>query len=42
MAGELSNSGVGPALANAVFDAAGVRLFAFPITAERIHEELSA
>jgi CO/xanthine dehydrogenase Mo-binding subunit len=41
MAGELSNSGVAPALANAIYDAAGVRLTAFPITSERIFAELS-
>ena len=40
MAGELSNSGVGPAIANAVANAAGVRLTAFPITAERIYSAL--
>ena len=41
MAGELSNSGVAPALANAIYDAVGVRLTAFPITAERIHEAMT-
>ena len=41
MAGELSNSGVAPAIANAVYDAVGVRLFAFPITSERIFEALA-
>jgi CO/xanthine dehydrogenase Mo-binding subunit len=42
MAGELSNSGVAPALANAIYDALGVRLTAFPITAERIHAALTS
>jgi CO/xanthine dehydrogenase Mo-binding subunit len=40
MAGELSNSGVAPALANAVANAAGVRLSEFPITAERVYAAL--
>ena len=40
MAGELSNSGVAPAIANAVFDAVGVRLDRFPITAERVYNAL--
>jgi CO/xanthine dehydrogenase Mo-binding subunit len=40
MAGELSNTGVAPAIANAVFDAAGVRLDRFPITAERVYDAL--
>jgi CO/xanthine dehydrogenase Mo-binding subunit len=42
MAGELSNSGVAPALINAIYDAAGVRLNEFPITAERIYHALKA
>ena len=42
MAGELSNSGVAPALMNAIHSAAGVRLAEFPITAERVFEALSA
>jgi CO/xanthine dehydrogenase Mo-binding subunit len=41
MAGELSNSGVAPGIANAIYDAVGVRLFAFPITSERIYEALA-
>jgi CO/xanthine dehydrogenase Mo-binding subunit len=41
MAGELSNTGVAPALANAVARAAGVRLDTFPITAERVHAALA-
>jgi CO/xanthine dehydrogenase Mo-binding subunit len=40
MAGELSNSGVAPAIANAIFNAAGVRLFEFPLTAERVFEAI--
>jgi CO/xanthine dehydrogenase Mo-binding subunit len=40
MAGELSNSGVGPAIINAVANATGVRLGEFPITAERIYAAL--
>jgi CO/xanthine dehydrogenase Mo-binding subunit len=40
MAGELSNSGVAPALANAVANATGVRLYEFPVTAERIYTAL--
>jgi CO/xanthine dehydrogenase Mo-binding subunit len=42
MAGELSNSGVAPALVNAVSAAAGVRLAEFPVTAERIYAALRA
>ena len=42
MAGELSNSGVAPALVNAVSAAAGVRLAEFPVTAERIYAALQA
>ncbi|HXF33268.1 MAG TPA: molybdopterin cofactor-binding domain-containing protein, partial [Candidatus Acidoferrales bacterium] len=38
MAGELSTSGVGPAVANAVADACGVRITTLPVTAERIFE----
>jgi CO/xanthine dehydrogenase Mo-binding subunit len=40
MAGELSNSGLAPAIANAVADAVGVRVETFPITAERIYAAL--
>jgi CO/xanthine dehydrogenase Mo-binding subunit len=36
MAGELSNCAVAPAVANAVFDAVGVRLGDLPITAEAV------
>jgi CO/xanthine dehydrogenase Mo-binding subunit len=42
MAGELSNSGVAPAIANAIYDAAGVRLDRFPLTAERVYDALRA
>ncbi|HEX6444736.1 MAG TPA: xanthine dehydrogenase family protein molybdopterin-binding subunit [Streptosporangiales bacterium] len=38
--GELSNSGVPPAVANAVAAAVGVRLSSLPLTAEAIHAEL--
>jgi CO/xanthine dehydrogenase Mo-binding subunit len=41
MAGELSNSGVAPAIANAVSRASGIRIFEFPITAERVYAALS-
>jgi CO/xanthine dehydrogenase Mo-binding subunit len=40
MAGELSNTGVAPAIVNAVYDAAGIRLNRFPITSERVFEAL--
>jgi CO/xanthine dehydrogenase Mo-binding subunit len=40
MAGELSNTGVAPAIANAVYDAVGVRVVEFPITAERVFTAL--
>ena len=36
MAGELSNTGVAPAIANAIHDASGVRLHELPLTAERV------
>jgi len=42
MAGELSNSGVAPALINAINQAVGVRLAEFPITSERIYHALQA
>ncbi|HEY5341649.1 MAG TPA: molybdopterin cofactor-binding domain-containing protein, partial [Candidatus Aquilonibacter sp.] len=41
MAGELSNSGVAPALANAVHRAVGIRLWEFPVTSERIYAALA-
>jgi CO/xanthine dehydrogenase Mo-binding subunit len=39
-AGEITNSGVTPAFANAVRDAIGVRIKAHPITAERVYTAL--
>jgi CO/xanthine dehydrogenase Mo-binding subunit len=41
MAGELSNSGVAPALANAIAHAVGARLMAFPLTSERLYDALN-
>ncbi|HXP93286.1 MAG TPA: xanthine dehydrogenase family protein molybdopterin-binding subunit [Candidatus Binatia bacterium] len=41
MAGELSNSGVAPAIANAVSRAGGIRIYEFPITAERVFAALT-
>ena len=41
MAGELTNSGVAPALINAIANATGVRLREFPVTAERIYSALN-
>jgi CO/xanthine dehydrogenase Mo-binding subunit len=38
--GEVTNSGVAPAIANAVQDASGARVFSLPITAEKVHEAL--
>ena len=40
MAGELSNSGVAPAVMNAIHNAVGVRLNEFPITSERVYDAL--
>ncbi|HXP91836.1 MAG TPA: xanthine dehydrogenase family protein molybdopterin-binding subunit [Candidatus Binatia bacterium] len=40
MIGELTTSGVAPAIANAIADACGVRISELPITAERIFEAL--
>lgn len=40
MAGEVSNSGVAPAIANAIFDAVGIRVKSLPISAERVLEAL--
>jgi CO/xanthine dehydrogenase Mo-binding subunit len=40
MAGELSNAGVAPAIANAIYDAVGARLDRFPLTAERVYDAL--
>ncbi len=42
MAGELSNTAVAPAIANAIHDAVGVRLFELPLTAERVRRALLA
>ena len=41
-AGEITNSGVAPAIANAIRDAVGVRVKAMPISAERVYEALRA
>jgi putative selenate reductase molybdopterin-binding subunit len=41
MAGEASNSGVAPAIANAVADAVGARVTTLPITAERVRDALA-
>jgi CO/xanthine dehydrogenase Mo-binding subunit len=41
MIGELTNVGVGPAIANAVANATGVRLQQLPITAERLYAALA-
>jgi CO/xanthine dehydrogenase Mo-binding subunit len=38
--GEVNTSGVGPALANAVHAACGVRIATLPVTAERVYEAL--
>src|SRR5262249_3859291 len=40
--GELSNVAVPAAIANAVFDAVGVRLTELPVTAEKVYAELQA
>jgi xanthine dehydrogenase molybdenum-binding subunit len=42
MVGELTNAGIAPAIANAVADAAGVRLVSLPLTAERTLAALDA
>jgi CO/xanthine dehydrogenase Mo-binding subunit len=42
MAGELSNTGVAPAIANAIANAVGVRLDRFPLTPERVWAALNA
>ena len=39
-AGEVSNTAVAPAVANAVYDAVGARLMEFPITSERVFTAL--
>ncbi len=41
MAGELNNSGVAPAVANAIADAVGVRVTMLPLSAERVLQALS-
>jgi CO/xanthine dehydrogenase Mo-binding subunit len=40
MAGELTNAPVSPAVANAIADAAGVRITQLPLTAERVYRAL--
>jgi CO/xanthine dehydrogenase Mo-binding subunit len=40
MAGELSNTGIGPAIANAIDDACGARIPVLPITSERVFTAL--
>jgi CO/xanthine dehydrogenase Mo-binding subunit len=40
MAGELSNSSIAPAIANAIARAVGARVTQFPITAERVYATL--
>jgi CO/xanthine dehydrogenase Mo-binding subunit len=40
MVGELTTSGVAPAIANAIADACGVRILELPITAERVFDAL--
>ncbi len=42
MAGELSTSGVAPAIVNALYNAVGVRLSEFPVTSERVYDALRA
>jgi putative selenate reductase molybdopterin-binding subunit len=42
MAGELSVSGVAPAIANAVADAIGARVTSLPLSPERILEAIGA
>jgi CO/xanthine dehydrogenase Mo-binding subunit len=40
MAGEMTNSAVAPAIANAIADAVGVRLHELPLSAERLYRRL--
>jgi carbon-monoxide dehydrogenase large subunit len=40
MAGEMTNSGVAPAIVNAIANCTGVRLDEFPVTAERVYDAL--
>ena len=42
MAGELSTSGVAPAIVNAIYNAVGIRLSEFPVTSERVYNALHA
>lgn len=42
MAGELSNTGVAPALLNAIANAAGVRISELPVTSERVYDALQS
>jgi xanthine dehydrogenase YagR molybdenum-binding subunit len=39
--GEVTNSGVAPAIANAVHDAVGARVFELPLTSDRVLAALS-
>ena len=41
-AGEITNSGLAAAIANAVYDAVGVRIKTLPVTSERVFEALQA
>src|SRR5207249_8975153 len=41
-AGEVTNTGVGGAIANAIYDATGVRIMTSPITSERVLDALRA
>lgn len=41
MVGELSNAGVAPAIANAVYNAVGARLFALPLRAEDVYRAVN-
>jgi CO/xanthine dehydrogenase Mo-binding subunit len=40
--GEIGLDGVPAAIANAVYDAVGVRIFDLPISAEKIHRALES
>jgi carbon-monoxide dehydrogenase large subunit len=42
MAGELTNTGIAPAIANALHNAVGIRMTALPITSERVYDALNA
>ena len=41
-AGETTNTAVGAAIANAIYDAVGVQIDASPITAERVYQAIQA